>query len=135
MQQKPSRKANRSSSCQEMPRSLWNPKLHYRIHNSSPSVPVLSQINSVHASPSHYSKINFNITLPSTPGSSKRSPSLRFSHQNPVYTSLLPNSATCPTHLSLFDVVTRMIFVLLAGTLRLNVACIIQYIDYRSNEI
>jgi hypothetical protein len=37
--------------------------------------------------PSNLSKIHFNITLPSTPGFSKCSPSLSFPHQNPVCTS------------------------------------------------
>jgi hypothetical protein len=36
------------------------------------------QIDPVHVSPSNLSKIHFNITVPSTPGSSKWSPSLRF---------------------------------------------------------
>ena len=68
----------------------------------------------------------FNIILPSTPESSKWSPSLMFPHQNPVFTAPLLIRATRSVHLSLLDLITRMIFgevrfILILSRLRLGI--------------
>jgi hypothetical protein len=79
--------SSEAASCaatQELPSILWNPNVSYRVHKSSPLVPILNQINPIHTNPSYISKIHFNIVHPPTFWSSQWSLSFWFPDQCPI---------------------------------------------------
>ena len=82
MVQSPSWEANWFAASQEIPRILWNPKVHYRTHKLPPPFPILGQPNPVQIPTSHLLEIPPNIIHPSTPRYPQWSLSLRFPHQD-----------------------------------------------------
>ena len=83
-------KTNRFAASQEIPRILWNPKVHYRIQKWSP--PLLSWASSIQSIPPHPTSWRSILLLSSHLGleSPKWSLNFRFSHENPVTPFLSP---------------------------------------------
>jgi len=74
MEQSSSWEADGHSASQQIPRLLWNPRAHYRVHESPPLVPILSQLHLLHTV----------SCFPSMSRSSEWSLSFRLSDQNLV---------------------------------------------------
>jgi hypothetical protein len=66
MELNPSWEAAGGTAIQELPSILWNSKVHYRVHENPPLVPIVSQINPDHTISSYISEIHFNIIHPPT---------------------------------------------------------------------
>ena len=74
-----------------------NPNVHYRTHKRPPPVSILGQPNPVHITTSHILEIHPNIIHSSKPRSPQWSLSLRFPHQDPIYTPLLTHTRHMPS--------------------------------------
>jgi hypothetical protein len=98
------------SASQEITRILWNPNVNRCLHKSLPLALCPEPDQSSPRPQSYFLKINCNITVPSTPWSSKWSLSLGFPHQNPIGPLLSPIRPTRPVHLILLYLITRKIF-------------------------
>ena len=92
-----------------MMHGTYSVKFHYRLHNTAPLVCVLSQINPVHALPSYFFEIRFNIILPYV-----GLPSVFFLSSSPTKTLyafiVFLIRATCPAYLIFLWFVARIKF-------------------------
>jgi len=86
--------ANSFSASQEISRFLCNPQISYRVQNSRPLIPVMSQSSLVYTY-SYLLKINFSIVPPSSPKSSKWNLSLRFPSPKPFLHLSCPSYVPC----------------------------------------
>ena len=110
MENGPSWESNRFSAIQGILRILCNPNVHYRSHKSPQFFSNVSHINPVHAKPSNFLEIHFNIMFTSTPRSSRWSLSCRSSYLNPVGTSPFLHAYYIPCPFPSYFLIIRIIY-------------------------
>jgi hypothetical protein len=99
-----------SHSASQILRRVWNPKVHYRVHNSQPPIRILSQMNPINTLPTYFPETHCNIIFPSTSRSSEWSLPFRLTNRNFVRISHLLMRPTCSAHLILLDVIILIMF-------------------------
>jgi hypothetical protein len=95
--------ATNCAANQELAIISWNQNVRYCGHNSPRVVPILSQINPVHATSSYLSKLHLLLGLPS---------GLLPSGIHTTSLQLLlygPSHSTCPIHLTVLDLTNLII--------------------------
>jgi len=109
MELSPSWVANRFSASQGIP-PLYGAEASLSLLQKPANCPCPEPDQSSPCPSNHFLKIHLNIIIPSTPGSSKWSLSLRFHHQNFLYIFPLPILARGSAHLIRLYWITRLIF-------------------------
>jgi len=89
MEQSPSSELNTYSGSEEIARLLWNPNVHYHVHNSLSLFPILRHMTPVHTFPPCLRNIHSNIIISSTFKSPEWSFPFKFSDQKFVCISHL----------------------------------------------
>jgi hypothetical protein len=103
MKHSPSYADSRSAS-QEICFVVYNPKVYHRAHKSPPTIPILNQMNPVHAVP------QLNVIFRSTPRCSELPLPFRPSNQMFAHISYFATLTTCLAYHILLDLITLITF-------------------------